>query len=186
MIRQRGSVLLYGLLALAVLGLIAGIGYTVKSTIADADERGYTRGEKETEAAYAKRDNDALLAANKQIQALQTAARAQELEHAIELTEIANKYQREKANEIAHRDRVIAGLRDGTTKLYVKLAGSAQPCAGSQAGETGASVSGDTGAGASGILNESDSAFLINEAHRADRIAGKLKACQLIVKADRK
>ena len=177
---------LIGILVVLLLSLIGGIAYTVKSTIENADERGYERGKTETEATYAKRDNDALKAANERIQALQNEARSLEAMRVAEVTAITDKLTKEKANDLAYKDRVIAGLRDGTTKLYVKLAGSAQPCAGSQAGETGPSTSGNTGTGASGILDESDSSFLINEASRADRIAGKLQSCQAVIRADRK
>lgn len=180
-IQQRG--ITDGWLILIVLAVVVAAGWVAYERI---DGRGYARGKSETEAGYAKRDNDALVKANQRIQELQDAARAKEREHAAQLTAINDQYQRDKAREIANRDRVIAGLRDGTTRLYVQLAGeAADRCRGGMP-ETAAGGGGNTGTGRTGILGEADSAFLINEANRADRIAGKLKACQAIVRSDRK
>ena len=177
-----GWVLLIGLVV--VLGLLAGLAFTVKSYLDGVDKKGYDRGKQETEAIYAKRDNDALKAANARIQALQTEARAIEAMHAKQVMAINDKYQKDKSDEIVKRDRVIAGLRDGTTRLYVQLApGRAAPSTGSPVPEAGACRGGTDGTGATGILGQADSAFLVTEAGEADRITIKLTGVQAALKA---
>lgn len=170
-------------LILIVLAVISLALWYVYQTI---DGRAYSRGKDETEAKYAKRDNEALKAANARIQALQTEARAIEAMRNAEMTAITDKYQKDKANDIAHKDRVISVLRDGTAKLYVTLANNAPVSCGSQNSEIIPGARGTAGARGSGVLAEVDSAFLVSEASRADRIAGKLAACQSVIQADRK
>ena len=185
---QRGvaDMWLVAIGAIVILSLLAGITYAVKSYLDGIDSKAFARGKKETEATYAQRDNNALRAANAKIQELQTAARAKEAEHAAQLNDIAANYRKGQADELAHKDRVIAGLRDGTAKLYVTLAARAESGGRSAGTEAGACAGGTDGVGGSGILAEPDATFLVTEASRADRIAGKLRACQAVIRADRK
>lgn len=179
--RQRG--IAQGWLILLALVALAGAAWWAYNVV---DGRGYDRGKAEVEAAVLARDNAALEAANKRIQALQDAARKAEQQHAVEINQVAEQFQKEARNAKQHSDRVISGLRDGTRKLYVDVAARC-PAQGGGRGVPEARAGAALGDGtARAELSEPASQFLVAEAVRADGIAIQLGACQAVIDADRK
>lgn len=185
--RQRGIVqgwlLLIGVIV--ILGLIGGIAYQVKSTIADADKHGYDRGVEETTAAYAKRDNAALAAANIRINELQEAARKREREHAAQLNDISGQYQQEVGNANRKVADLTRRVRAGDLRLRDPGAVCAAQGGGGRVPEASGSAGGRDG-GTGTELSAATAEFLISEANRADDVARQLAACQAVVRADRK
>lgn len=127
--------------------------------------------------------NQELAQANAKIIQLETAARAQEQQHAAQLEQVATTYEKEKADVTAQKDSVIAQLRAGAIRLHdpyspgFKAPGSPT----SPAASTGRC---DGGAGSE--LSQRTSEFLVGLASRADEVVKQLQACQAVVKSDRK
>lgn len=169
---------LYILIACAVVG---GSGYLY----------GRTDGAKLERVEWQAKENDALKKATARLAELTAEATKKEREHADALAAVSGHYQGELKNERAKKDRVIAGLRAGTVRLFdpngkCSGIGIALP-------ETGPGPSGRDAAGGGNlpgssvaILSSNASEFLIGEASRADEVAKQLTACQGIVRADRR
>ena len=176
---QRGFALIYLIIAGAA---VIACWYAYQTI----DKRAYARAKGEVESAYAKRDNDALRAANAQIQALQTAARKKEADHSAQVVEISTKYQKDIANGKAKVAIIERSILDGAIRLRAPYAATC-PSASStgSAGETGAGTSGRNDSERSGFSLET-SRFLVGEANRADEVVRQLTACQAVVVSDRK
>lgn len=141
----------------------------------------FKEGAQSTEFVYIKRDAAAAKAASDRIRVLETQARETEAKHAFDLAATTADMRKRNSDEIVKRDTVIAGLRDGTAKLYVTLAGAPASC-GVKAGSTTGTATGSDGAGTTGILGQADSAFLVAEASRANQVVNKLTAAQKIIR----
>lgn len=169
--------------AIVILSLLAGITYAVKGYLDGIDSKAFARGESEAEAKYVKRDNDALRAANVEIAKLRAAARKTEENQAKEIAAASKNLQTENDNAqrtIADlRRRIAAGGR-------LRDPGATGPaCSGGGVPTTPAGAGGrDDRPGAD--LSGEASIFLLDLAGEADAIARQLKACQAVVRADRK
>jgi hypothetical protein len=176
---QRGSViLLYLIGAAAVLGALFLIYQTIETN-------GYDRGRQETEARYAKRDNDQLRAANDRIQALQNEARAAEAAHAAALVAVSHKYQRTLNAQKTQFERDITAVRAGTLILrdpgHTETTANCGRGAESAPGAPASGRDGETG----GRFSAATSEFLLSEANRADSIVHQLASCQAVITSDR-
>lgn len=140
----------------------------------------YTEGAASTETKYVIRDAGAAKAAADRIQVLERAARATEAQHAANMAQITTKLRNDNAAEQVKHDAVVAGLRDGTVKLWVNSSCADAGCR-TEACSTGAATPGTDGAGNTGLLGPADSAFLVDQASRADRAARKVNALQALV-----
>lgn len=130
------------------------------------------------------KDNQELAQANAKIILLETAARAQEHQHAAQLAQVATTYEKEKADVAAQKDSVIAQLRAGTVRLHDPYSpGFKAP--GSPASPAAAST-GRCDGGEGSELSQRTSEFLVGLASRADEVVKQLQACQAVVKSDRK
>lgn len=183
--RQKGTTaLLYlgGVIALAAIG--AGVFFGAKSYIDGVDTKAFNRGMSEAEAAYVKRDNEALAAATKHIKDLQAKVRASEARAAADVATIDNKYQEELTNARHKAERDVADARSGALKLRDRWRSEARACAANSdrsadASTTGASGSNNEKAGTE--LSREATEFLLREANRADEITKQLGAAQELI-----
>jgi len=173
--------------AIAILALISALVYGVKSYLDGVDQKGYDRGKQETEAKYAKRDNEQLRAAAERIKTLEDQARRQERENAERLAEIYGQRQKEIADAKRRYDRDIAAVRDGTLKLRdpgVPAGGAAAGC-GSPGPAPSAPAGGRDGE-ARGQLSGTAAGFLLGLAGEADDVARQLDKAQAVILEDRR
>ena len=168
--------------AIAILALISALVYGVKSYLDGVDQKGYDRGKQETEAKYAKRDNEQLRVAAERIKTLEDQAREQERENADRLAEISKQRQKEIADAKRQYDRDIAAVRAGTLKLHdpgVPAGGAAAGC-GSPGPAPGATAGGRDGE-ARGQLSGAAAEFLLGLAGEADDVALQLGEAQAVI-----
>ena len=169
--------LLYLIAGIAFLAALAGLYGLI-------DHRGYTRGAAEVTAAVEARDNKALAEANKRIQALQEAARAQEQAKAAQVVAISTHYQKEISDAKVRNALLDADVRAGRLRLRDPGAASTAVCDRGQTSETAASPGrsdGPTG----GQLSAASSGFLLALTGEADDVTRQLGACQSLIRADR-
>lgn len=177
--RQRGFIT-DGWLILIALAVIAGGLWYAYQTI---DSRGYARGKTETEAIYAKRDNDALVKANAEIAKLREQVRKTEQTRAAEIQAASEQLQKGNADAqrtIADlRRRVVAGER-------LRDPGASCPgSSGSGLSKTPSGTSGSDG-GTGAYLSGEATVFLFDLTAEADAVTRQLRACQSILKSERK
>lgn len=168
-----------------VLALLSGIGYGIKSYLDGVDAKAYARGKHETEAAYAKRDNKALQAANAEIQRLQNLARAHEHEDAERLAKIDQQRAEDAKNAKAQRDRDVAAARSGA--IGMRDPGQAARCAAASGVSTGPAAepaAGERDGGAAGGLSREAVQFLLVLADDADDVAKQLASAQAVIRQD--
>lgn len=125
------------------------------------------------------RDAGAAKAAADRIRTLETQARATEAQHAARVNDITTKLRNDNAAEQIKHDAVVAGLRDGTARLYVNLAGAATSCGAAASTATG-TAPGTDGAGNTGYLGSDDATVLVTEFARSDARARKVNALQAL------
>jgi len=168
--------------AIAILALISALVYGVKSYLDGVDQKGYDRGKQETEAKYAKRDNEQLRAAAERIKTLEDQARRQERENAERLAEISKQRQKELADAKRQHDRDIAAVRAGTLKLHDPgvPAGGAAAGRGSPGPAPGAPAGGRDGE-TRGQLSGAAAEFLLGLAGEADDVARQLDKAQAVI-----
>ncbi len=123
-----GDLLLWGIVVVAVVGILWAL-------YAAIDNRGYARGRSETQAEYAKRDNEALEKANLRVQELEQQARALEEHHVAQMAAIDGRYQEDLKRETEQKERALEQLRAGTLQLRDPGATRAACSAGSPGGE---------------------------------------------------
>lgn len=106
------------------------------------------------------------------------AARAREHELANAAATIAQTLEKDKADALRKKDRIIADLRAGAIGLRLPMpvpdSGSPPAAAGKCDGR------------AAGELPREVAEFLLGEAARADEVTKQLAACQAVLRADRK
>lgn len=183
--RQKGSTaLLYlgGFIALAAIG--AGVFFGAKSYIDGVDSKAFTRGQSEAEAAYVKRDNEALAAATQHIKMLQARVRASEAEAAKGVATIDKNHQKELEDAKKRANRDVANARSGALRLRDRWRNKARTCTAERdrsadSPTTGASGSTDEKAGTE--LSRAATEFLLGEANRADAVARQLGAAQSLI-----
>lgn len=166
---------------LAFIALLAIAGVAVWAY----GEQQFTRGGQVVDAAWTKRENKTLRAANKRIADLEEAARDQERKHAAAMAAASTNYQKEIAHVQADRDRAIAALRSGALRLYDNgIATASAGADGSETGPAGASA-GRCDGQARGQLSIPFSEFLVGLLGEADQVVKQLTACQAVVESDR-
>lgn len=177
--RQRGisSGWLY-LIAVIVVVALATWGLT---TLYGAGVESGTTAEKQRWQA---RENAALAEATRKIKELQESYRALEKRRAEDVAAAAAQYEKDKANEVAKRDRVIADLRGGNLRLRVPVAACSQ--GGGSAVPGAPAGAGGRDGGASAELSGPASEFLVGLASEADAVVRQLAACQAVIAADRR
>lgn len=141
-------------------------------------------GQQAEQAACLKRDNADLTHANAKIKSLEEQYRKQEHDHAAALASISSQYQKDLAHVKADKDRVIAGLRDGSVRLHIPVATTVQPNGGAASAvvSTTAGRDGETRA----ELSVAASEFLVSLTSEADEVTKQLGRCQEVINADRK
>ena len=186
--KQRGIATgwLYLIGLIVFVGALTGLVIAWKSYTDGLIQEGYDRGRQEIEAKYAKRDNDQLRIANAEIQRLQNAARAAELEGTKRLAAIATQREKERQNAKVQHERDLAAVRAGT--LVLRDPGQIAACApvgdsgpGPEAGATAAQRDGTQAGGLSREATE----FLFGEANRADDVVAQLASAQAVIVQDR-
>lgn len=180
--KQRGSVLVYAVIGLAVLAAL----WAVYSGI---DSRGFDRGVSETKATYETRDANALREAQSRIATLEANAREAERRAAADIAAISSNYQRKLADANALRDRDVADARSGAIRLSFNSTGSSNCGPDRDSGQSGP---GQAAAGAAGRdggaqteLPGEIAANLLTLANDADAVVNQLSACQAVVARDR-
>jgi len=131
---------------------------------------------------WQQRENEEIKTANATIQRLQTEARESERLHVQAMADIGTHYERKlsDANKQLEADR--AAIRAGKLRLYDRPAGvRAGDCPAPEALPTAGRRDGGTEPGLSAEAAE----FLLEEAHRADRIVEQLGECQEVIRKDR-
>lgn len=134
-----------------------------------------------TVAAYEKRDNEALVAANAAIDQLNREARATEKAHTEQLATIGDHYATEFQVLEARRRRDVDAARDGAIRL--RVAGACPP-GGGGAAEAPAAAAGRDGA-QDAELPRAVTADLLALADDADAVVAQLTACQAVIVSDR-
>lgn len=105
-----------------------------------------------------------------------------EAKAAADMAAIDEQHQLEKRNAQIISERTIAGLRDGTVRLRSNLAASTAASGLPQA----AAGAGKRDAAEGSGLSIADAEFFIRTAAEADEVVEQLRACQAVVKLDRK
>lgn len=162
--------------ALVIVAVIAAIyGY---------GQQQFGLGGDAADAKWLKSENKKLAAANAEIKRLTDEKAAIEANSERRLADKTTLYLKERRDEKAKSDAVIADLRTGNAGLFYHLAGS---------GGAGASGSRQAGPGTSGGDGGTDArlpaaigAALYSEADRADAIVRQLGLCQQVVIEDRR
>jgi len=184
--KQLGvSALIYvgAVLALAAIGMSVFFG--AKSYIDGVDSKAFERGRVEAVAAYQKRDNEALAAANKRIAELGIQIRAIEEQAAKDVAKLDADHQKEieRAKNQAKHD--AAAARSGALVLRDRWRDEALSCAADRdrdavSAATGTASSGNGPRGAE--LSREATEFLLSEANRADAVVDKLTAAQSLIR----
>ena len=163
----------YLILALAVLGAIAGAGY-----------KGYSLGADSVRVEW---NAAALKEANANSKALQEASdreRAKEQESARKLSAASKAYQKGLANAETAKLRALDAVHTGALKLRLTESAGCE-VGGSGTGTIAASAGGRDGGETGQFLGQADSAFLVALASEADQVTLQLSACQEVVRSDR-
>lgn len=188
-VKQRGNILLYAVIGLAILGCLITLYGMYKSEITRADKAGYDRALKEV----AQRDKKDLEDAQAQIASLTLAKESEAALHAAEQAKAKRKHDKEIAN--AKAETAVLLRRIDTGSLVLRDPG--RPREGSAwrlnpDGNSGRSPAGTAAAPADGSgqavgegLSKQASRFLLSEADRADEVAADLELCWGIAKDDR-
>lgn len=171
--KQRGFVQLY-LYLIAGAFVLAALAWGVRSI--------YQSGREAERKVWEQREAKITADANEKVRLAQQRLIAQERAHAAALTEVSADYQRKLQENVNAKDRVIAGLRDGSRKLFVsaRCPNAGGVVSGAPAGAGGRD--GDARAELSGSAAE----FLVAIASEADAVVRQLSACQAVIAADRK
>lgn len=141
-------------------------------------------GEQAENARWMKRDNDALVKANAEIDQLTREKAALEAASEQRLADKTAAYLKEKINEKAKSDAVVADLRNGNAGLWYHLA-NREGAGGSGPRQAGAGAGGSDG-GAEAELPGEIAADLHAEAARANDIVRQLGLCQQVIIEDRR
>ena len=199
-IRQRGVITAWIYLAgaIAILGLLSGMGYMVKSYLDGVKTDAHAAGRKEALLEVAQRDNEDLVALKNQITRLQAEKTAKEAAHAAEVAKVdkegfdAKRKVEKERGALRARNASLAGqLRDHGRQADAGC-GERDP-GGPATAVAGAGVGDGKGAAPGAQLSDEAGAFLRAEADRADQVVldfngvvVKLDACQKIAEDDRK
>lgn len=188
--RQRGiadttTLLIYAGIAIAVLLALWGLVHAWNSFVSGVEERGYERGQKATEALYAKRDNEALTKAQARVSELQAIVDGIHKEYAAKLAQVASdefKRGRQYAENRARNAAAVAAgerLRDpGATACTARPGGSPAGAPGPAAGVSDGAAPGELSAALTG--------FLLDLADEADDVARQLASAQAVIVAQQK
>lgn len=133
--------------------------------------------------AWLARENAQLTKANAKIKQLEEKYRQQEQDAADALSVISSKYQEDLKHVKTEKDRVIAGLRDGTFRLRIPVAARFGAGRGTAA-EATAPACGRDGEARTELPVEA-SEFLVGLASDADEVTKQLGRCQDVINADR-
>lgn len=161
--------------ALMIIGVFAAIYFY--------GVRQFTLGKEAERAVCLERDNTQLTTANLKIKSLEESYRKQEQDTARELAAISQTYQKDLKQNESEKNRVIAGLRDGTVRLSIPVT-SGSTADGSPPAATSPSASG-CDANARAELSGQVAEFLVSLTSEADEVTRQLGRCQDIVRADR-
>lgn len=166
--------------------LLAGIALAAAAAgaIYTYGEHQFGLGETTERAAWLKRENTELTAANALIKKQEDQARATEREHALALAGVSAQYQEDLKHEKTKADRVIGDLRRGALRLRIPATcpDAARDGGAAATGAGSGGRDGETRAELSGAAAE----FLVGLASEADAIVLQLTACQGVIAADRK
>lgn len=134
----------------------------------------------EVTKAVTERDTEWRKSEQKAVDAAIASAKMKEAKQSADFKAIEANYEKEKANAQKAADARVAAVRAGS-RLRVSSG-----CTGA-ANVPGPATSpaGSPAPAAAQFLNESDSAFLLGEAARADEITRTLNTCQTILKTER-
>jgi hypothetical protein len=179
--RQSGFVIatwMYVVGAIAILGLLSGMAYMVKSYLDGVDKKAFDRGIAEEKARWQGRESKELADANLKISSLNDAYREREAAFALEINGLAAKHEEGKRNAKAIHDRDVAAVRAGFRLR--DNARSAAPCEGSGGGAapTAVAATGKPDGAGGGELSEEATGFLLSEANRADAVVETLGKLQ--------
>lgn len=147
-------------------------------------EKQFALGEQAERSAWQTRENDQLLAANAKIKHLEEKYRQQEQDAADAIAIISFNYQKDLKHVQAEKDRVIAGLRDGTFRLRLPAASGLHPNGGATAAVAACAPGCDAAARAELPVEAAE--FLVGLASEADEVAKQLGRCQEVIQADRR
>lgn len=164
---------------LAVLLLATAAVYAIYSY----GQQQFGLGEKAERSTWLARENAQLTKANAKIKQLEEKYRQQEQDAADALAVISSKYQEDLKHVKTEKDRVIAGLRDGTFRLRIPVAARLSAYGGSAA-EVAASTCGRDGETRAELSVEA-SEFLVGLASESDEVTKQLGRCQDVINADR-
>lgn len=111
--------------------------------------------------------------------------RSKEAQHAADMAALDEQRTKEMNDAKAAADATIADLRAGSIRVRDRFTCPANAAGTGAAGQAGTSTSmGDAAQGHG--LQPADAEFLLSEAKRADEVTVQLRACQDIVRGDRK
>ncbi len=171
MMRERGSLEL----AMAVL-LVAALSCIGAYFLGKHDGRKIER------ADWQGKQVQELVAANAEIQRLNSVARERERAGGLLMNTISRDYQRKLQDARTRQDADRVAVSTGAVVLRDPGAGGCAPASGVREAAAGA---GGRDAAPSGGLSQEASRFLFDLANSADEVAGQLDRCQAVVRADR-
>ena len=166
-----GGIYVYIGLAIAAAAL-AGVCYVVGRSDGRALER----------ALWTEQQNADLRAANVALDHAHQKIRAHEQAAAEKVAAVSRGYQKDLENANRAKTLAMDALR-ASGGLRVAVTGCKADDAGT--GEAASGATGRDGGASTGLLAETDGAFLVSEASRADAVTLQLLACQRVVRADR-
>lgn len=166
---------MYAKLAIALVLLLALVGAYVK---------GRSDGGKIVQADYAQRDLKAAQDYAAKEREITEKYRSKEANWQSQFVAASKAYQRGLANAETAKLAAIAGVESGAIKLRLNDSADCK-VDGNTTSEIAASASGRNDSAEGRFLGKADSAFLIAEASRSDKIVMQLSACQQILRSER-
>lgn len=143
----------------------------------------YSHGCSVTQAAADIATLKAKTASDGEIISLQAQVRATEHASALVMAAIDAQHQKDIADERSKANATLASYRAGTLRLRDEFAPTIGPVVPVLPGV--ATSTGQRDAASTGGLQPAHVEFLIQIASEADQVAGQLRACQAVVRADR-
>lgn len=170
---------------LAALAMVSALFFSVVSYLDGLDAKGYARGVEKERAAWLERENEELTGANAEIVELTNKYRKLEQESAANMADIAAQHEKDQDNAQAQRDADIAAVVAGSLKLRDPDRAATGPadCGGTASQAAASPAGGDSKAGAE--FSGAATAFLLNEANRADEIVRQLNRAIDVIQTDR-
>lgn len=174
--RQRGIADAWLIAIAVVVAIVIGLAWYAAGELVQ-------HGRDLQDAVWQKRENQQLVDVQAKYVELNDRHRALERSWAQHFADVSAEYEKEKADDLAKTNRVIADVRAGARKLLVPVTFCNEARRGLV--PSAAASAGQRDGGASAELSGPAAEFLIGLAGEADAIVRQLSSCQALLKKER-